>query len=998
MQTPLHECLELTGSCIALAVAMLIWLHAEHEGWSEHLLCVAAALMTMGLVDGAHAVAPFGAAWSWLRHGATLVGGSLFALVWLPLPACVLRRKQSFILLLMALALLGSAAVWWHPDWLPVPLGSAGYTLAAEATNAAGGLGFLAAAVFFFRRYLRRPSTKDLVFGGHTLLFATSAMLFGFSHVWAADWWAWHGYRLLAYGIVLVAAYEVVVTLYQRIARHAQELERYVEVRTAELRRLAAIVESSDDAIFSKSLDGVIATWNEGAVRLYGYTAAEAIGQPLTLVVPPELYKEVRDLLARVGSGEPVKHYETVRLRKDGRRVEVSVTLSPIKDQHGEITGASAITRDITQQKRTGEALRQSQARFSLLSENLPEFVWTCQPDGRCDYLNFRWVEYTGVPEAEQLGYGWLDRLHPDDREPTMKAWQRAVERDAPFDIDFRIREREGNYRWFKTRAVALRNEDGGVVKWFGTSNDIDDLRRTQSALAESKRRLELAQKAGGIGTWDWLIPTGELIWTPELEALYGLPPGGFGCTYEHWRRTVHPDDLERIEQDLQRTVESKTEFDSEFRIVWPDKSIHWITARGSLVCDDRGRPMRMVGINVDVTEGKRAEEELLRASAYNRSLIEASLDPLVTIAPDGTITDVNHATEEVTGRLREELIGADFSNYFTDPERARRGYEQVFREGSVQDYELEIHGRDGRTTPVLYNASTYRDDGGSVVGVFAAARNITDRKRAEQEIKELNAGLERLVAERTADLVAVNQELESFNYSVSHDLRAPLRHIDGFSKILLDEHGTDVPEEARRYIERIRESTRRMGCMVDELLELSRTSRREPSKQLTGLGSLVADVIAELKAEVQDREIEWSIGDLPFADCDPTLVRQVFANLLSNAVKFSGPRKPAVIEVGQILSEGQAVLFVRDNGVGFSMKYAGKLFGVFQRLHRREDFEGTGVGLVTVQRIIHKHGGRIWAEAELDKGATFYFTLEAPRPQPEPPNVERTTVSIGEN
>jgi light-regulated signal transduction histidine kinase (bacteriophytochrome) len=269
---------------------------------------------------------------------------------------------------------------------------------------------------------------------------------------------------------------------------------------------------------------------------------------------------------------------------------------------------------------------------------------------------------------------------------------------------------------------------------------------------------------------------------------------------------------------------------------------------------------------------------------------------------------------------------------------------------------------------------------------------------RSEEAIREVNASLERRISERTADLVAVNQELEAFNYSVSHDLRAPLRHIDGYSKILKDDYGSSLPDDGRRCIEHIRSGARRMGRMVDELLELSRTSRRELSTQLTGLGSLVAEVLEELKPELEDRQIEWRIGELPFADCDPALTRQIFANLLANAVKFTRQRTPAVIEVGQAMSEGQTALFVRDNGVGFSMKYADKLFGVFQRLHRREDFEGTGVGLATVQRIVHKHGGRIWAQAELDKGATFYFTLEPPaRPQPEQPNPEPTPVFVGE-
>jgi light-regulated signal transduction histidine kinase (bacteriophytochrome) len=266
------------------------------------------------------------------------------------------------------------------------------------------------------------------------------------------------------------------------------------------------------------------------------------------------------------------------------------------------------------------------------------------------------------------------------------------------------------------------------------------------------------------------------------------------------------------------------------------------------------------------------------------------------------------------------------------------------------------------------------RDERGYPVTMLGMVENITERRRHDEQIAALNRELQA----RVGELLAVNQELESFNYSVSHDLRAPLRHIDGFSKILLEEHGAEIPSAARRYLDLICGGAQRMGRMVDELLELSRTSRTEVARQPTMLKSLVDDAMEELRPELLDRHIEWRVGDLPFVECDPNLTRQVFANLLSNAVKFSRPRNPAVIEVGKTERHGQPVLFVRDNGVGFSSKYADKLFGVFQRLHRREDFEGTGVGLATVQRIVHKHGGSIWAEAELDRGATFYFTLDA--------------------
>jgi PAS domain S-box-containing protein len=374
--------------------------------------------------------------------------------------------------------------------------------------------------------------------------------------------------------------------------------------------------------------------------------------------------------------------------------------------------------------------------------------------------------------------------------------------------------------------------------------------------------------------------------------------------------------------------------------------------------------------------ESRKAEKALRDANAYNRSLLEASLDPLVTIAPDGKITDINKATEGATGRTRQELIGTDFSDYFTEPSNARAGYQQVFRDGWVQDYGLEIQHATGRTMPVLYNATVYRDESGKTIGVFAAARDITELKRAEQEIRKLNENLEKRVRERTAELESANKELEAFTYSVSHDLRAPLRHIDGFSQILAEECGAELSEEGRRHLARIQGGVQQMGRLVDDLLNLARVGRQEINRQVTGLGPLAEQAASELKAETAQRTIDWKLGPLPFVECDPLLMKQVFANLLSNAVKFTRPRERASIEVGSVSGNGQPTIFVRDNGVGFSMKYADKLFGVFQRLHRVEDFEGTGVGLATVQRIIHKHGGRIWAEAALDKGATFYFTL----------------------
>jgi light-regulated signal transduction histidine kinase (bacteriophytochrome) len=308
---------------------------------------------------------------------------------------------------------------------------------------------------------------------------------------------------------------------------------------------------------------------------------------------------------------------------------------------------------------------------------------------------------------------------------------------------------------------------------------------------------------------------------------------------------------------------------------------------------------------------------------------------------------------------------------------------------GESCDAELMIRVPESKTD-VWIEASgrPLKDETGAVRGGVVAFRDVTQAKAAEREIRKLNEELERRVVERTAALEASNRELEAFTYSVSHDLRAPLRHIAGFSGILLEDFKQKLEPEAQHHLQRIHQGTEKMGRLVDELLNLARVGRQALKLQNTELSDITQEAIRELAPETQGREIEWRVAALPSTACDPTLVKQIFQNLIANALKYSRPRQHAVIEIGQ----QENALFVRDNGVGFNMKYADKLFGVFQRLHRAEEFEGTGVGLATVKRIVEKHGGRVWAESKPDAGATFYFTLNG-EPQAE---FAREALSIG--
>jgi signal transduction histidine kinase len=260
--------------------------------------------------------------------------------------------------------------------------------------------------------------------------------------------------------------------------------------------------------------------------------------------------------------------------------------------------------------------------------------------------------------------------------------------------------------------------------------------------------------------------------------------------------------------------------------------------------------------------------------------------------------------------------------------------------------------------------------------------RETGKRNLAERGLQQSNERLER----RTSELSDTNIELESFTYSVAHDLRAPLRHIAGYAGVLVEDYGANLDTKGGGHLEKIRLGAEKMGRLVDDLLSLSGIGRQELTLQNTSLDALLQQVLGELAPEFFGRELEWRIGALSNAECDPGLMKQVFVNLLSNAVKYTGKRERAIIEVGEMMRDDERVLFVRDNGVGFEMQYAGKLFGVFQRLHKATDFQGTGVGLAIVHRIVRRHGGRIWAEAEPDRGATFFFTLGLPENEASQP------------
>ncbi len=401
------------------------------------------------------------------------------------------------------------------------------------------------------------------------------------------------------------------------------------------------------------------------------------------------------------------------------------------------------------------------------------------------------------------------------------------------------------------------------------------------------------------------------------------------------------------------------------------------------------------------------------------RALIERMNEGALVLSREGMILYANRRFADMLKVPLERVMGSNIRRWVALDSHARLPQLLGIAEAEVSRVELDLVRDDRTIIPVYLSASTITLEGWpDTLGVVVA--DLTERKLAEQEIRMLNADLEERIDARTADLEtanwflgeevehrkhaeeearrlnaslseraraleAANRELEAFSYSVSHDLRAPLRGIDGFSRILTDEYAAQLPEPAQHYLQVIRTSARHMDQLINDLLALSRFGRQQLAVRETDPAAIINQVIEELSTEQTGRQVQFIVGDpgsdapdrLPFCQADPALLRQVYFNLLANALKFTRQRPVARIEVGAVQKEGKTTYYVRDNGVGFDMKYAGKLFGVFQRLHRSEEYEGTGVGLAIVQRIIHRHGGQIWAEAAPDQGATFYFTLE---------------------
>ncbi|MDD1678316.1 MAG: PAS domain S-box protein, partial [Methanomicrobiales archaeon] len=522
---------------------------------------------------------------------------------------------------------------------------------------------------------------------------------------------------------------------------------------------------------------------------------------------------------------------------------------------------------------------------------------------------------------------------------------------------------------------VMERSINTMVKKLKGT---IEELRKKEAALIESEERYRLVVESQSEYIARFL-PDGTCIFANDAYKIRFFGIHHTAQDIPSPQPLTLPDEMDSFRKHLQLLSPDRPSRTIENSLPLPGGDSRWQQWNLRAFFDPGGTLTEYQVVGRDITERKRMEEELRVSESKFKELVGLLPQAIFETDAEGKIMYANPYTYDMLGYVAEDREKELFIHQMISPEgrdRALQNFQGVLYQKLTGGREYTLVRKDGsRFRAMVYTAPIIRE--GVPLGIRGTLIDLTKLKEVEEEIRRLNDELEHRVKERTIELVETNKELESFTYSVSHDLRAPLRAIDGFSGILLENYQNSLPPEAKVYLSKVRANAQQMALLIDALLNFSRTSRSQVKKEILDPKPLAAAALEEIHAELDHRQVDITIHDLPLCSADPAMLKLVFQNLLSNSLKFTRSRAKGEIEVGSYPKGNRTVYYVKDNGIGFDMRYVHKLFGVFQRLHTASEYEGTGVGLAIVQKIIQRHGGNVWAESEIGKGATFYFTLE---------------------
>ncbi len=827
--------------------------------------------------------------------------------------------------------------------------------------------------------------------------------------------------------------------------------------------------------------DFKIIRFNHAFEHLTGYTSKEVIGKNLDLLFPKDTKEKSLQKIQQTLGGEYWESVEIPILQKNGQIRIALWNSANIYDRYGnKLLATIAQGQDITERKQTEESLYKSELRLKLAQVSAGAGLWDWDLlSGKLEWSDELYCLFGLDSKKPQATFDiWRSVIHPEDTQKAEERIQNAINNRIPLTNEYRVILPSGEIRWINALGSTTYDDTGKPIRMTGICLDITERKRNEEIIKENEARLKHAQEIAHLGSWELDLITNHLSWSDEVFRIFGLQSQEFPVTYERFLERVHPEDRAIVDSTYTNSIrEGKNSYDIEHRILRKNGEIRFVHEKCEHVRNDSGDIIRSVGMIHDITDARKAQTELVRLASFPeknpnpiielnlsgkieylnpiskglfldiekkqfdhpflkginniiteiqeqkyprfreikckekyyhqsityipeskriiiystditsrkhaeeeleksekkyRLIVENSMYVIMMTQPDGIISYISPSSKELLGYPPEELIGTNPSIAYPDDEkkvhqaltRALNGEKDSGFEYRILTKQGEVRWVSHSWSPIFLNETLQ-----SIISVVV---DITDRKSSEEKIKKLNENLIR----RSIELVIANKELETFSYSVSHDLRAPLRSIDGFSQALLEDYAGKLDKQGEEYLHRVRNATKRMEQLIDDLLRLSRLTRTEMTIETVDLGKIANTVINELKKTDPSRKYKFKTQKNILTDGDANLLSILLENLLGNAWKFTKKRKFTEIEFGKKQQDKETVFFIRDNGAGFNMKYADKLFIPFQRLHDDAEYPGTGIGLGIVARIVNRHGGRIWAESEENKGTTFLFTL----------------------
>ncbi len=689
-------------------------------------------------------------------------------------------------------------------------------------------------------------------------------------------------------------------------------------------------------------------------------------------------------------TGRPHRDVEyRTTLERDGERREVVLLGATALLGAGDRARLLLCLEDLSERVRMERALGEREAQVRHLLDQLPAGVVVHAPDTRIVFANARATSCLGLSLDQMQGKAAID-----------PAWSFLREDGTPMPVEeYPVRRVADSCRPLENYVVGIQRPDRPEALWALVNAfpevdadgrlgqvivefvDISARRKAETALRESEERARNLFEHAPVGIFHSVREGRLLAVNPALVRMLGYSsPEELIRETSDMGRQIYADPGKRLEvMDALFRSDGWVHYDE---VDWRRKDGRLITVdmTGRRVFDAAGNVAYLEGFIEDITERRRAETALRESEENFRAIANYAASWEAWFSPEGKLLWMNPYSVKLTGYTPEEYLAAE--DYLAmviaeeDIPYVRERFVEALRGGSGDNMEIRSLRRDGSKFWISVSWRPILDADGRSLGFRTSSQDISARKEREEEIRRLNASLESRVASRTAELETALQEMESFSYSVAHDLRAPVRAIDGFASLLGERIGEALDEDARHLLASVKQNSLRMGRLIDDLLDFSRTGRARMSKGLVDMTQIARRVLAEAVPAAERDRWETRLAELAPAQADPGLVEVVLRNLVTNAVKFSARRERPVVEIGCRESDGATWYFVRDNGVGFNPKYAHKLFGVFQRLHGMNEFEGTGIGLALVRKIVERHGGQVRAEGEVDGGATFSFTL----------------------